>query len=94
MNYKIVESTQIVWCPGDDRYVIIFKQKDEVIGLNYMQGDELIDFRHHYCVIDQDLTNFFKAIEPYLIHDDQVDRINAAIWAHFEYRNLTDKNKY
>ena len=47
-------------------------------------------FLENFNEIDHNLTNFFKSIEPYLIHEDQVDRINAAIWAHFEYRNLTD----
>jgi hypothetical protein len=96
MKNVIVESSQIVWCPGDDRYVVIFKQKDEVVGLNYMQGDELIDFRKYYCKVDQDLTDFYKAIEPYLNHEDndEITRINMAIWAHFEYRNLRDANKY
>lgn len=94
MNYKIVESSEIVWCPNDDRYLVTFKLNDEIVGLNYMQGDELIDFRKYYCEIDRDLTNFFKAIEPYLVHEDQIDRINAAIWAHFEYRNLRDEREY
>lgn len=96
MKNVIVESSQIVWCPGDDRYIVIFKQEDEVIGLNYMQGSELYDFRQYYCNVDEDLTNFYKAIEPYLNHEDndEITRINMAIWAHFEYRNLRDKNKY
>jgi len=94
MNYKIVESSEIVWCPSDDRYIVIFKSNDEIVGINYMQGDELSDFRKYYYAIDEDLTNFFKAIEPYLVHDDQIDRINAAIWAHFEYRNLRDEREY
>ena len=96
MKNVIVESSEIVWCPGDDRYVVIFKSNDEIVGLNYMQGGELIDFRKYYCEVDKDLTNFFKAIEPYLNHEDndEITRVNMAIWAHFEYANLRDGSKY
>jgi len=86
MDYKVVESTQIVWCPSDDRYVIIFKQKDRVVGLNYMQGDELIDFRQYYCEVDEELTDFYNAICDRLSGATELDRINQAIWANFNYR--------
>jgi len=88
MDYKVVESTQIVWCPGDDRYVGITKQNDEVIGLNYMQGDELDVFKRDFSEIDYYLTDFYNAIESYLSGTTEFDRINQAIWAHFEYTNL------
>ena len=32
MNYKVVESSEIVWCPGDDRYILIIKENDEILG--------------------------------------------------------------
>jgi hypothetical protein len=94
MSYKIVESSEIVWCPDDDRYIIIFRQNGEVIGLNYMQGSELIDFRKHYCKIDEDLTNFYEATRVYLGGECELDRINQAIWAHFDYRNIRDLTKF
>ncbi len=92
MDYKVVESTQIVWCHSDDRYVSITKQNDEVIGLSYMQGDDLDDFKEHFCEIDYDLTDFYKAIKSYLSGHNELDRINQAIWAHFNYRNLRDES--
>ena len=92
MSYKVVESREIVWCSDDDRYILIIKEDDDIIGLNYMQGDELEYFKSSFMYVDKDLTNFFNAVEPYLVHENQIDRINAAIWAHFEYRNLTDEN--
>ena len=102
MNYKLVESREIVWCENDDRYVLIIRSNDEIIGLNFMQGDELELFKEQYSEIDTDLTNFYKAIAPYLTYEgtneyegtEEIDRINMAIWAHFEYRNLRDANKY
>jgi hypothetical protein len=96
MNYKIVESREIVWCENDDRYVLIVRENDEIIGLNWMQGDDLDYFKEAYSMVDPDLTDFYNAIEPYLVHEDtrEIDRINAAIWAFFEYRNLRDTRKY
>jgi len=94
MSYKIVESREIVWCPDDDRYVVVFKQYGELIGLNYMQGDELPLFRAYYCTIDEDLTNFYNAVKDDLSGDNEIVRINQAIWAHFDYRNAKDLAKF
>ena len=96
MDYKVVESREIVWCDGDDRYILIVKEDDAIVGLNFMQGDELELFKEQYCDIDYDLTDYFNAVEPYLVHDgtSEVGRINAAIWSYFEYRNLRDEREY
>jgi hypothetical protein len=95
MEYKVIESSEIVWCPSDDRYIIIFKSDGEIVGLNFMQGSELSDFRKYYSDIDYALTDFYNAVEPYLdIRNDAIGKINAAIWAYFEFRNLSDTRKY
>lgn len=95
MNYQIVESREIVWSENNDRYILIVKENDEIIGLNYMQGDELGVFKRDSMYIDEELTDFYNAVEPYLDdRNDEVGKINAAIWAYFEYRNLRDKREY
>ncbi len=96
MEYKVVESIEIVWCDSDDRYILIVKENENVVGLSFMQGDELELFKEQYSDIDYDLTDYFNAVEPYLVHDGttEVDRINAAIWAYFEYRNLRNEREY
>ncbi len=96
MNCKVVESREIVWCENDDRYVLIIRSNDEIVGLNFMQGDDLELFKMHYSHFNTKLTDFYNAIVPYLVHEDtrEIDRINAAIWAFFEYRNLRDVRKY
>ena len=93
MSYKIVQSKEIVFCPDNDRHILIMKEDNEVIGLNYCQGDDLEYFINRFDEIDHDLTDFFNAIEPYLIDKDQINRINQAIWAHFDYRNRIDGRK-
>ena len=93
MIYKVVESKEIVWCPNDDRYILIIKEDDDIVGLNFMQGDELDIFKKEFNYVDEELTDFYNAIEPYLADGVQIDRINAAIWAFFEFRNLRDNRK-
>jgi hypothetical protein len=87
MEYKVVESREIVWCGDDDRYVLIVKENNEVVGLNYMQGDELELLKEQYNYVDEELTDFYNAVKDYLRGNNELDRINAAIWAHFEYCN-------
>jgi hypothetical protein len=54
MKYQIKQSTEFVWSPEDDRYIMIMKEDNEIIGLNYMQGDEFEDFVEHFTDIDHD----------------------------------------
>ena len=89
-NYKTIKSTTIVWCANDDRYLYIEREDGDVIGLNFMQSDELDLFKEHYCEAFQGLTTFYSAIHPYLGGESELDRINQAIWAYVEYRNLKD----
>lgn len=83
---KLIRSRQIYWCHGDDRYVLVIKDNDEVVGLNYMQGDEYSLFLEHYNCIDKDLTKFYNAIN-YFDGETEIDRINEAIWAYVRYKD-------
>ena len=94
MEYKVVESKQIVWCEYDDRYVLIFKSNDEIIGLNFMQGDELDIFKSDFNYIDAKLTDYYNAVAPYLGGSSELDRINQAIWAYHSYIELRADRKY
>jgi len=94
MNSKIVESRVIVWCNDEDRYVLIIKENDEVVGLNYMQGDELDLLKEQYDYIDYELTDFYNAVKDRLRGNSELDRINEAIWAHFQFRESRDLREY
>jgi hypothetical protein len=87
MSYTKVQSEEIVWCPNDDRHILIKKVNDAITGLNYCQGDDIEHFADLYIGIDHDLTKFYRAIHPYLHGVSELDRINQAIWAHHSYRN-------
>ena len=96
MNYKVIESREIVWCDSDDRYILIIKEEDAIVGINWMQGEDLENFKERYNYVDEDFTDYFNAVEPYLVHDgtSEVDRINAAIWSFHEYSVLRDNREY
>ena len=87
-DYKVARSREIVWCHEDDRYILIIKEDDDIVGLNYMQGDELGVFMDEFSEVDADLTKFYQATHLYLGGISELDRINQAIWAHFEYKCL------
>ena len=85
---KLISSESVYWCAGNDRYVRVFKSDDGISGINFMQGDDYELFNDNYAGIDEDLTNFYKAVEPHLDErNSELDDINAAIWAWFEYKD-------
>ena len=94
MSYKIVQSKEIVFCPDNDRHILIMKEDNEVIGLNYCQGDDLEYFIDRFDEIDHDLTEFYNSVKYYLGGETELDRVNQAIWAHFDYKNRKHERKY
>jgi hypothetical protein len=87
MDYQVIQSNEIVWCPGDDRHILVVKKNSDIIGLNWCQGDEIEFFIKHYNYIDHDLTNFYNSVSMHLSGTTELDRINQAIWAFFEYKD-------
>jgi hypothetical protein len=81
-----VESKKIVWCHKDDRHVLIIKKYNEIIGLDFMQGNEVYDL-DIFSDGDKDLTKFYNSVAPYLGGLTELDRINQAIWSWFDYIN-------
>ena len=94
MQYKVVESREIVWCPSDDRYILIVKEDDDIVGLNFMQGDELDIFKEEFNYVDAKLTDLYNAVAPYLGGESELDRINQAIWSYHSYSELRYDRKY
>ena len=90
-EYKLITSSEIYFSHGDDRHILIIKEGNEVVGLNYMQGDELEHFVEHYNDIDHDLTDFYNGIKYYLSGESLLDRVNQAIWAYHQYTSLRDE---
>lgn len=94
MSYKIIQSKEVVFSPDDDRHILIMKENNEIVGLNYCQGDDIEYFFEHFDEIDHDLTDFFHSIKYVLSGKCELSRINQAIWAHFDYKNRKHERKY
>jgi len=84
---KLIKSREIHWCNHDDRHVLIVRDENGIVGLNYCQGDDLEYFEENFKDIDEDLTRFYISLDHYLNGATEIDRINQAIWAHHEYKN-------
>jgi hypothetical protein len=89
---KLVKSREIYWCSDDDRYVLVVREDGDIVGLNYMQGDDLELFELDFNNIDEDLTKYYNAVECYLNGSTEISRINQAIWAYFTYHNTKELN--
>lgn len=92
MKSTIIKSRELHWCNDQDRFVLVTKENNQVIGLNYMQGDDSSDLEQPDLQIDQDLTRFFLILEPYLNGRTEIEKINQAIWAHLDYQDIEITN--
>ena len=84
---RLVNSREIYWCGDDDRYVLVIRSNNVVVGLNYCQGDDYHCFVENFSESDDDLTHFYNSVLHYLSGTNEMERINQAIWAHHEYKN-------
>ena len=94
MEYTKVEGVELIWSPMNDRYIYIKKRGFAIVELNFVQGDDFELFKSQYCVNDEDLTNFYIATKGYLSGESELDRVNQAIWAHFDYKQSIVDSKY
>lgn len=88
MNNKLIKSTEVYWCREHDRHILVIKEGDDVVGLNFIQGDEYDLFEKEFMTVDEDLTDFYNALAHYLNGEDEIERINQAMWAYHSYEIL------
>lgn len=86
----ILKSVEIVECTDNDRLILIVRKNDQIVGLNYMQGDDLDYFCDCYSE-DPMLTVYYNTVVPYLSGKTEIDRINQAIWGYFDFSNSIDR---
>lgn len=85
---ELIRSTEIYWCEGHDRYVVIHSDANCITGINYMQGDDYEYFIEGFMEPDEDLTAFYLSIEKLLpLNGTIIEKINKVIAAHFDYKN-------
>ena len=79
-----IDKVEHIWCSSDDRWVYIEYDADlNVIGLNFMQGDEYDLFKRDYGHSDQGLTEFYEdilATFPLMNCSNSLSFINKSMW--------------
>ena len=81
------------FCKSDDRWVLIERDLNgEIVGLNFMQGDNLELFKEQWNESDPGLLKFFDIIRAHLYpnfyhgdnRDAQLKLLNRIFWAFVE----------
>ena len=90
-DITLIQSTQIYRCDIDDRMVIVYKQKEKIVGINYAQDVtmDLHDFMDRWGFPDEKLTKFYHA-SKYLARGrdlTEIELINEIIWVQFNYED-------
>jgi hypothetical protein len=92
-NSGVFEITQ-QFCKEDDRWVLIERAlSGGIVGLNFMQGDDLKLFKEQYSKSNPELMKFFRIIQKHLYpnfyaggnRDVQFNILNKIFWAFVEY---------
>jgi hypothetical protein len=79
---KIVKSRVEYWSDDYDRRVLIIKEGVEIVGIDFMQGEEPYDFTGKFA--DPTILAVYNASRVYLSGDDDLECVNQAINIWFE----------
>ena len=98
MNKIKNEVTKIehVWCDSNDRWIYIeYNEQREIVGLNFMQGDEYEYFKESWACNNPYLMAFYTT----MLHTFPIEKlnvttlnfINKVMWAFHETGLIFDK---
>ena len=87
-KYK-VDKVVHEWSEKEDRWIYIeYNAKREIVGLNFMQGDEYDYFKKSWCYNDQGLTEFYESmLYTFPIEKASVNTlefINKVMWSYHQ----------
>ena len=76
------------WCAHNDRWIYVeYNYKYEILGINFMQGDDYDLFKKYYTKSDEGLTEFYESYAAiinnrlgYKHTKDSMDFINEVMW--------------
>jgi hypothetical protein len=74
---RVVESRIQYWSDDYDRRVLIIKVANTIVGIDFMQGDEPVDFKGSNG--DPTILEVYNAANPYLSGDTENECVNQAI---------------
>ena len=79
---KVLKSRIEYWSNDYDRQVLIIKEGNEIVGIDFMQGDEPYDFTGRNG--DPTILAVYNASQMYLSGDTENECVNQAINIWFE----------
>ena len=82
---RVVRSRIEYWSDDYDRRVLIIKEGIEIVGIDFMQGDEPVDFSESNG--DKSVLTIYNASRVYLSGNDDLECVNQAINIWFELGN-------
>lgn len=82
---KVTRSRIEYWSDDYDRRVLIVREGVEIVGINFMQGEEPYDFTSSGG--DSSILTVYNASRVYLSGDDDLECVNQAINIWFELGN-------
>ena len=93
--YKVIHQ----WCEDDDRWLLImYNSTNDIIGLNYSQGDDYNSFKKYHTFLDEGLTEFFKLMAlDYPVELQSVTMlsfINKVCWTYHSATALMEEYQY
>ena len=80
-----VDKVELIWCEDNERWVYLeYNEQRNIIGMNFMQGDEYEDFKKSWCYSDRGLTDFYmQMLDVFPIEKASVTKlqfINKCMW--------------
>ena len=93
-----VDKVEHIWIEEEDRWMYIeYNEQRNIIGLNFMQGDEYDYFKRKWCHNDQGLTEFYhQMLYTFSIEQASVSTIefiNKCMWAYHNAVACRDENQ-
>jgi len=82
---RVVQSRIEYWSDDYDRRVLIIKVANTIVGIDFMQGDEPVDFSNSKG--DRSILTVYNASRVYLSGNDDLECVNQAINIWFDLGN-------
>lgn len=85
-----------IWCADNDRWIYLEKNEQrEIIGMNFMQGDDYSHFKNSWCNNNPPLLKFYKEMLYTFPTERQsvtsISFMNKCMWAYHTAASLNDQ---
>lgn len=85
-----INKVEHIWCKSEDRWIYIeYNAQNEIIGLNFMQGDEYEEFKEEWCESNETLVRLYNTLKKEFKDESnyrstQIEFINKCFWIYLE----------